>query len=547
MTRKNSLIAGITMITLMGGLMNLYMAVRPGPLTPHPLLREIIPFEFFHIQRSFGLLIGFALVVSAVNIYRRKRRAYQIVLALAGFSVLFDFFKEHHRWEAIVSLALVGALLYARRSFSVRSRGVNWRAAALRFAVAVLAAFGYGVAGFWLLEPHEFGINFNWLDSIHRTLLFLTLAGDSTLVPHTRYAAWFLDSLSVMAMLVIGYGLISLFRPVLYRFRTVPRERARAKEMLEQYGRTSLDYFKIWPDKSYFFNSTNDCFIAYSVRVNVAITLGDPIGPAESLPESIREFKQFCEENGWAVAWHQTLPDLLPLYRQAGFKKLKIGDDAIVDLAAFTLEGKEMKRFRQRVGQLEKQGVHLRRYDAPLPDELIKRLREVSDEWLQLPGKRERTFTLGRFEPGYLRATPVFTAEDINGRILAFVNLLTSYRQGEVTIDLMRHRLQTPNGIMDYLFIKLFLLCKARGFTRFSLGMAPMAGFQEREEASVAEKAVHSFFQRLNFLFSFNGLKAYKAKFADSWEPRYVVYRNVFDLPKLGVALSLISEVVDER
>ena len=411
----------------------------------------------------------------------------------------------------------------------------------------MLAAFGYGVAGFWLLEPHEFGINFNWLDSIHRTLLFLTLAGDSTLVPHTRHAAWFLDSLSVISMVVIGYGLISLFRPILYRFRTLPRERARAKEMLEQYGRTALDYFKIWPDKSYFFNSTNDSFIAYSVRVNVAITLGDPIGPAESLPGSIREFKQFCEENGWAVAWHQTLPDLLPLYRQAGFKKLKIGDVAIVDLTAFTLEGREMRRFRQRVGQLEKQGVHLRRYDAPLPDELIKRLREVSDEWLQLPGKRERTFTLGRFELGYLRMTPVFTAEDINGRILAFVNLLPSYHLGEVTIDLMRHRLRSPNGIMDYLFIKLFLLCKAQGFTRFNLGMAPMAGFQEREEASVAEKAVHSFFQRLNFLFSFNGLKAYKAKFADSWEPRYVVYRNVLDLPKLGVALSRVSEVGKKR
>jgi phosphatidylglycerol lysyltransferase len=206
-----------------------------------------------------------------------------------------------------------------------------------------------------------------------------------------------------------------------------------------------------------------------------------------------------------------------------------------------------MKRFRQRIGQLEKQGVHSRQYDAPLSDELIKRLHEVSDEWLQLPGKRERTFTLGRFEPAYLRTTQVFTAEDINGRILAFVNLPASYHQGEVTIDLMRHRLRSPNGIMDYLFIKLFLLCKAQGFTRFNLGMAPMAGFQEREEASVAEKAVHSFFQRLNFLFSFNGLKAYKAKFADSWEPRYVVYRNVFDLPKLGVALSRVSEVVDKR
>ena len=96
---------------------------------------------------------------------------------------------------------------------------------------------------------------------------------------------------------------------------------------------------------------------------------------------------------------------------------------------------------------------------------------------------------------------------------------------------------------MDYLFVKLFLSCKEQGFTRFNLGMAPMAGFREREEASVAEKAVHSFFQHLNFLFSFSGLKAYKAKFADSWEPRYVVYRNVLNLPMLGLALSRISEL----
>jgi phosphatidylglycerol lysyltransferase len=489
------------------------------------------------------LLIGLALIVSAVNIYRRKRRAWQIVLALACFSTLFHIFKDHHRWHAVFSLALVVALLLARRSFTVRSRGLDYRTAALRFAVAVVAAFGYGVAGFWLLEPHEFGINFNWLDSIHRTLLCLSLVGDPSLAPQTRYAAWFLDSFTVLTMSVIGYGLLSLFRPILYHLRTLPKERARARELLERYGRTSLDNFKLWPDKSYFFNAANDCVIAYSVGANVAVTLGDPIGPAESLSATIREFKQFCEENGWAVAWHQTLPDLLPLYARAGFKKLKIGDDAIVDLTGFTLEGKEMRRFRQRVGQLEKQGVQVRQYDAPLSNELIERLREVSDEWLQLPGKRERTFALGRFEPDYLRATPVFTAEDKDGQILAFVNLLTSYHPGEATIDLMRHRLHSPNGIMDYLFVKLFLSCKVRGFTRFNLGMAPMAGFREREEASVAEKAVHSFFQRMNFLFSFSGLKAYKSKFADSWEPRYVVYRNVLDLPKVGIALGKVSEL----
>ena len=225
-----------------------------------------------------------------------------------------------------------------------------------------------------------------------------------------------------------------------------------------------------------------------------------------------------------------------------------LGDDAIVDLTQFSLASKRMKRFRQRVGQLEKHGVRFRVYAAPVNDALLAQLQSVSDEWLQLPNRRERSFTVGSFVPDYLRSTTMFTAEDETGKVLAFVNLLVSYHPGEVTIDLMRHRLQVPNGIMDYLFVKLFEWSQAQGYTRFNLGMAPMAGFQEREEATASERIVHAFFQRANFLFSFSGIKQYKAKFADIWEPRYVVYRNVFDLPNLGLALSRITEAsVSER
>lgn len=536
-------VVAITLITLMSGLMNLYLAIRPPHHGFHAPLGQVIPFEFHHVGRSLALLIGFVLIVSAVNIYRRKRRAFLIVISLAVVSIPLHLFRDHHRWQALFSVALIAALLYARRSFTVKSRGLNWRAAVLRSLVAVVAAFGYGVAGFWLLDPREFGINFNWADSIHRTVLFLTLVGDPALKPHTLHAVWFLNSLNLLTIAVILYGLVSLFRPILYRFHTLPRERELAREVLRKYGRTSLDYFKLLPDKSYYFNSTRECLITYSVGAGVAVTLGDPVGPPERLAETIQEFKQFCEENGWAVAWHQTLPNLLPLYRNAGFRRLKIGDDAIVDLSAFSLENGAMKRFRQRIAQLEKHSIRFRNYEAPLSDELIERLREVSNEWLRIPGKRERRFTLGRFDAEYVRTTPVFVAEDKDGRIVAFVNVISSYRPGETSVDLMRHRMNAPNGIMDCLFVKLFLLCKQRGLTRFNLGMAPMSGFQEREHPTTAEKAVHSCFQHMNFLFSFRGLKQYKAKFADYWEPRYVVYRSVMDLPKFGLALSRISEV----
>src|SRR4030095_10852407 len=119
MTRKNALIVGVTLITLLSGLMNLYAAVRPPRHAPHPLIGETIPFQFFHIPRSLALMVGFALIISAVNVYRRKRRAYQITLALGCFSALVHLFRGHHRWQLVFSLTLIAALHYARRSFTV--------------------------------------------------------------------------------------------------------------------------------------------------------------------------------------------------------------------------------------------------------------------------------------------------------------------------------------------------------------------------------------------------------------------------------------------
>lgn len=531
------------MVTLASGVANLYSAIHPRHHARHQLLRDLLPLEFLHSPRSFTLLVGLALIVSAINIYKRKRRAWQIALALSGLSVFFHFLRGRNHQQALLSLSLGLLLLALRRSFTVKSRLPDWRAGLLRFAVALVAAFGYGVAGFWLLDKREFGIDFNWADSIHRTLLYLALIGDSGLTPQTLYAEWFLDSLYFMTLAVIGYGLWSLFRPILYRFRTLPQERARAKEILECHGQTALDFFKLWPDKSYFFNSTRDAFIAYRVGLNFAIVLADPTGPETKLEETIMQFKQYCEDNGWNLAFHQTTPHLLPLYRRLGFKKLKIGDDAIVDLTGFKLDGASRKRMRHKVNQLDKAGFRARRYEAPLSDELLRQLKEVSDEWLRLPGRRERVFSLGMFEPHYLRSTAVITVEDETGKIMAFANFIPSYQRGEATVDLMRHRQDAPNGVMDYLFIKIFLDCRERGFTRFSLGLAPLDGFKEREEATVAERTVYLFLSRMNFIFSFSGIKQFKAKYADTWEPRYLVYSHVFDLPKLGLALTSVSEM----
>lgn len=545
--KPKTLIPIVTLVTLGSGLVNVFSVIG-GPLPERSrYLHKVFPLEFIHLSRFGTLLIGFTLAVSALNIYKRKRRAFQVVLLASFASVLFHLTKGLDYEEATLSVALLMLLLAARRSFTVGSGMPDLRQAAARLAASLVVALGYGVAGFWFLDPREFGINFTIGDSIRRTLLFLSLAGDPAVVPHTRYAHWFLDSLSLMTATVIGYSVSTLFRPVVYRYRTLPQERSRAKQITSRYGRSPQDFFKFWPDKSFFFSPSQNCFIAYRVGGGYALALGDPVGPEQEIEETLCGFVAYCTSNDWKVAFYQTLPDFLSLYKRVGFRRLKIGDDALVDLKQFSVKGRSMKGVRNAVTKLERAGVQVRYFEPPISDEVLAGVHAVSDAWLRIPGRRERQFTLGKFDSEYVRSTPLAVAVDADGRFLAFVNVIPSYRRGETTIDLMRHRVDIPNGVMDYLFVKLIEHSRESGYERFNLGMAPLAGFQEHEDASPEERAVHFFIHRLNFLFSFAGLRAFKAKFATHWEPRYLIYRNILHLPAVAVALAKVSELRNEQ
>ena len=535
--------AVLALVVLGSGLTNLFSVISPA--LPHraKILHEVFPFVFIHLSRFLGLLTGFTLVILSLNIYKRKTRAFRLTLLISFLSIIFYLTKGLDYEEAILSAILISLLWISRKSFTVGSSIPSMMWGFLRLAVALSVALVYGVAGFWFLDTREFGINFTIGESFRQTISFLSLAGDTGIVPRTRHARWFLDSLNIMTVMSMAYALFAVFRPVVYRFRTLPHERKLAEEITKQHGRSSLDYFKFWPDKTFYFSPSRETYVAFRVGSGIALALGDPVGPESEIESTVQGFVEYCTNNDWRAAFHQALPDFLPIYKKLGFRKLKIGDEAIVDLPNFTLDGKESKKLRHATNQLEKQGVIFARHEPPISDEVMVQLKRISDGWLQIPGRRERTFTLGYFDADYVRSTPVYSAEDASGKILAFMNGIPSFSKGEATIDLMRYMPDSPPGIMDFLFIRLLFSLKAAGFLRFSLGMAPMAGFQEHEEASAEERAVHYFMHQLNFLFSYQGLLHYKAKFASIWEPRYIIYRNVLSLPRVARAIAEVSEI----
>jgi phosphatidylglycerol lysyltransferase len=438
-----------------------------------------------------GLAGRIILALASLTLYKRKTRAYYVMVALVVASVLFHLTVHVDYFKVGVSLALLALLVANRRHFTVRSDKPGWRSAAGLSAAALLATI-YGTT-------------------------------------------------SVVTALSMGYAAWCLFRPVSYRMRTLATDRARAAEILREHGRSTLDYYKVQDDKSLFFSPTGRSFLAYRVAGAFAVVLGDPVGPRTDLPGALIAFCDLCTRNDWGFALYQTSPDFLPVYRSLGFKTLKLGDDAQVDLQRFDVKNTS-KGVRSGIKKIERIGIRAEWREPPLDQPTVDQLRRVANEWQRIPGRRERHFALGRFDPEEIRSTPALLAVDPQDTVVAFITSVPSYRRGEATLDLMRRGPDAPNGVMDFLIVKLIEHNRAAGFETMSLGMVPMNGFSESERATPEERVIHDSFQRLGFVFSFKGLRAYKAKFATGWEPRYVIYRTELDLPRLAVAFARISE-----
>jgi len=322
----------------------------------------------------------------------------------------------------------------------------------------------------------------------------------------------------------------------------VSRDRAAVEAIVTQYGRAPLDYFKTWPDKSYFFASSHGSVVAYRVAWSVAVSLGDPVGPMGELEHLVESFVSFCAGRGWRVVFQEVLPDLLPVYRRHGFCVQKIGEEALVDLERFATHTSRQRGFRKTRRRLEAAGYRITREPGPHPESRLDEVQEVSDEWLSLPGRRERTFALGRFDRRYLAQHPLVVARDGDGRVVGFLNEVPGVRPGVATVDLMRHRRGVPNGLMDYLFGELMLLLRGEGYRWFSLGLAPLAGVGDRSGASILDRVAHQVYEHASAVFSFKGLRNFKAKFEPLWEERFLVYEpGLGSLVRTALALGRIT------
>jgi phosphatidylglycerol lysyltransferase len=525
----------IALLTAGMGVVNVLSGALPALKERVALLRQILPLSIRYDSRLAAVLAGFALFVLATSLWRRKRVAWWVTLAVLVTSVIIHLTKGLDWEEATLSAGLICYLLTQRRHFTARSDTPTMLHGMRVFAGALFFTLTYGVIGFWLLDRH-FKVDFGLHAAIEQTIDMFLYFSDPGLQPVTRFGAWFGNSIYAVGAATTGYALLSLLRPVLWHGTASVEERRRARTIVERYGRSSVARFTLFDDKSYWF-SPDGSVIAYRVCGRTAVAMGDPIGPMEDAPAAIRGFRQWCEERDWLPCFFQTLPDYLGHYQDAGFGSLCIGHEAIVDMETFTLSGGQNKSLRGHVTRLQKAGFTTELCLPHHSAELIEELEEVSNEWLINCKGGEKRFSLGWFDEDYLQDGPVLLLRTPTGKVCAFANIIPEYNISESTIDLMRYTQDSQNGSMDTLFVALFQWAKAQGYKTFNLGLSPLAGVGEKSGDRPIERAVYFLYEHINHFYNFKGLFQYKKKFHPNWSPRYLVYPGPTALPRAAMAV----------
>lgn len=531
-------VAGV--LTYFAGLLNLASALTPAEGGRVKELTRIVPGALTHAATAATVVTGLLLVMLAHSLRRRKRRAWRAVVALLSASVVLHPVKGYDLEEAVVTAVVLVGLLVYRDEF--RAKGdprTRWRALGVGLSL-VGASFLVGLLLVGLQLRHVTGersvlavvqhIAYG-LVGVHGPLRFDATGGRAAAIVSDTLLA-----LGVFTVLVVAY--LALRTPEPRPVLTEDDER-RLRDLLAKHGRRdSLGYFALRRDKSVVWSPTGKAAVAYRVVSGVALASGDPLGDPEAWPGAIKEFLALAADHAWVPAVVGCGEAGGAAWVRAGLTALELGDEAVVDVAEFTLEGRAMRNVRQCVVHVEREGyVAAVRRVRDVPDTELDAVRGATSAWRGAETERGFSMALGRIgDPGDPDSVLVTAHED--GRLRGFLHFVPWGPDG-LSLDVMRRDRDADRGLNEFLIVAALRAAPALGVCRVSLNFAVFRSALERGERLGAGPILRAWRAVLVFAsrwFQIESLYRFNAKFRPVWEPRYVCFPAVRDVPRIAVA-----------
>jgi phosphatidylglycerol lysyltransferase len=513
--------AALAALTFLGGLVLLTSGALPSDYSRIRALKHLVPLPFAEVSHLVASTAGVALLIISRGLLKRLASAWTLAMVVIGAGMVMSLAKGFD-WEEALVLGAVLTLLVIYRSSFYRKAGIFAEPLEIRWLVAIAFVIGctiwLGFAAFHGVDySHDLWWQFNWHDDASRFLR------------------------GSLAAVITGAGL-SLYA-MIHRSPSGRRAEPLKPDILAPalaLAERADAHLALLEDKRFLIHEAGDAFLMYGVRGKSWIVMGDPVGNSDRAPDLMWRFlEEVDRHDGWPV-FYQVSPAHLPLYLDAGLSLIKLGEEARVDLAAFTTEGRAGRDSRSALNRAKRDGLEFVIIPASEVHAHLAELKAVSDVWLAQRSAGEKGFSIGFWSERYLSRFDIAAIRH-EGKILAFANIWYGRPGGEITIDLMRH-LPDASGVMDLLFVSLMLEGKTRGYRWFNLGMAPLTGLSDHRLAPNWQKVATFVARNGERFYGFRGLRAYKEKFGPVWEPRYLASPGGWALPQiLFDVTSLIS------
>ncbi len=490
-------------VTALSGLIVLAALMIPGQVSRVPFDLPLPLLEASHFVSS---IVGTALLILSLGIRQRLHSAW--VMALVAFILLAGLSLVAGR-DVLLAIALgVAALgLFAARPAFYRSGALSriWLSPQ-RLSILILMLAGLAWLGF-----------FAYRNVAYRDDLWWTFALDSDV-------SRFFRALVVMSVTMVLFFFWRLLQPPAAprQQEMTPQLEARIAAVTNGAETPQPEAALAWlSDKRFEFSEDGRAFIMYGVRGRNWITMGPPMGPEDASRMLAFAMKRKADRANANLVFYAVPTGFLPVALDLGLVARKIGETAILPLEDFSLEGPARAKLRHAVNRLNREGGRFEVLPVGAFDAHQEEMRRVSDAWLNHHAGEEKAFTLGRFDPDYLRRFPIASIWQ-DDRLWAFANVWRSGDGKALSIDLMRVAPDAPPAVMDALFAELAMWGRDEGAKTLDLGMAPLSGLASEREANALARLGNFIYAHGGEVYGFDGLRRYKEKFQPDWQPLYL-------------------------
>ena len=483
------------------GVIGIVSALTPEMANRIEIVGGILPPGWPEAARVLTVAFGIGLIWLSRSLAKRRRRAWQLAVAVVVASAVAHLAKGLDFEEATISLLLLAALVRWRSRFDVPGDPAS---------VRPLLGLGAALAGVAAVVG---GAELRGME----------------LSPRTG------DALLGLAVVLGSFVLYLWLRPFGHAVAQTVGERRMARALVDEYGSDSLSFFALRRDKSYLFSPSRSAFLAYRVVAGTALVSGDPVGDDAEIDDLLAELRRIVRAQGWRLAVVGASDAHLERYRALGLKPVSIGEEAVLSPRDFSLEGRAIRKVRQSVSRLRKAGYSIRLLPADeVRPALAAELEDVSASWRG--GEPERGFSMA-IDDLHIPGTVLALAEDAKGRVGGFLHLAPSPAGGGWSLSAMRRRPDAPNGLTEFLVVETLAWARDTGASELSLNFCALTDFIAPDRVTTpAKRVVRRGLLLADNVFQLERLYSFNRKFFPEWRRRYICVERLTDLPAVGLA-----------